>query len=70
MVSVLLGFEDGTHIEKGGEFSCVIPCRAVRLEPLNFITGHMTVDGELVPHCSIQASITPHKVNIMSSASE
>nr|XP_039265564.1 sphingosine kinase 2-like [Styela clava] len=67
MMNVLLGFEGGTHIERGGEFSSVIPCRAVRLEPFTFITGHMTVDGEVVPHCAIQASITPHKINLMSS---
>lgn len=67
MTNVLLGFESGTQIERGGEFSSVIPCRAVRLEPFSFISGHMTVDGELIPHCPIQASVTPHKIPVMTS---
>lgn len=63
-----LGFEDGSHLDIGGDFVSVIPCKAFRLEPFTNITGYMTVDGELIPHEPLQASITPVTARVMSSS--
>jgi len=68
LLQILLSIEKGTHLSLAPQDTMVFPCKAFRLEPLVSHTGYMTADGELIPHQSLQASVTNIKAKVMCSS--
>ena len=68
LLQILLSIDKGTHLEMSPRDTVVIPCKAFRLEPFVSHTGYMTVDGELIPHGPLQASVTNIKAKLLCSS--
>ncbi|XP_011868908.1 PREDICTED: sphingosine kinase 1-like isoform X2 [Vollenhovia emeryi] len=63
LVQFLLGLSSGTHVTCPGVD--MIPVKAFRIEPMEGMSGHITVDGEEVDYGPLQAEIFSSVASVM-----